>query len=402
MIALTLTTIAVVATVYAIAATHKMRAPAARSRPTARLLWHPLTQWFAVCALLFVNQLLCNAYIIRFHHGDPSFVTQYLGRGWFAIARGGPIESIADAIGNAPWLAVTVLRVQAFLELPFTLFAYLAVARLLGRGVHRQLVQPRLLIAAAVTFTVTFSVVEIMLWNPWTVDDLIMRGIACVIAPLWVIGAARREGGDDDEAMPRGLFGVVVFLVGAGAIAYLVLAVYDAFLLYNLAHLERYAPAGAAAVAAAIIASWCAPRVDRIGSGGPAVAALVAALARFTVVFFVPSLALRYRAADPIVIAAGGAVIATVAFDVRNQWRGQLGLAALAVSGGGIAGSAAAFAIPSQFREGKLACFALATLVTAATVLALGDAFNRRRSLSTASDRSRTPATPRDRAARHE
>ena len=119
-------------------------------------------------------------------------MTRYLGHGWFAIARHNPaVLLVARHAGDAKWLSPTVLRVQAFLELPFTVFAYLAVARLLGTGVVRQLTRAPVIVAACVSFTITFSLVEIRLANPWTTDDLVLRALACVVTPAWVIATTR-------------------------------------------------------------------------------------------------------------------------------------------------------------------------------------------------------------------
>src|SRR5690242_2572895 len=117
------TVLVVGATVHALISTRvvsRVAAPLGTRSWIARIAWHPFAQLCAICGLLLVNQVLCDAYIVRAHHGDPSFVTQYLGRGWFDISRGAPIDDLAARLGDARWLAPTVLRVQAVLELPFT------------------------------------------------------------------------------------------------------------------------------------------------------------------------------------------------------------------------------------------------------------------------------------------
>jgi hypothetical protein len=290
-----------------------------RARPTHQglaLFFHPLAQLLFVCGLILANQILCHAYVLRVHGGDPRFVTRWLGPRWFAMAsQWDVVRFVAAHVGDGRWLAPTVLRVQAFLELPFTVFAYLTVARMLGRDLHRRLVRLPLLVFACVSFSITFSLVEIALRNPWTNDDLVLRALAAVVTPVWVALASRLEGRAEDEARPSGIVGFVAFLAGAGAVAYIVLAAYDALLLYNLAHLPRYAGGMAAAIGIAAGASWAAPRVDRLlvrslpfgGGRAPSAAidALTSALAVFTTAFFVPSLSLRYWGGHASAVLAG-------------------------------------------------------------------------------------------------
>src|SRR5438067_2390810 len=135
------------------------RDPAHAPCRRARVAWlfHPLAQLLLVCTLFFLNQILCHAYVLRVHGGDATFITRFLGPGWFARPRWESVRFVAAHIGDGRWLAPTVLRVQAFLELPFTLFAYLAVARMLGRELHLRLVRPPLLLLASASFSITFS-----------------------------------------------------------------------------------------------------------------------------------------------------------------------------------------------------------------------------------------------------
>jgi len=349
--------------------------PAKRGR--LAVLWHPLAQLLVVCGLVFVNQVLCSAYIVRVHHGDPSFVTQYLGRGWFAIAKDEPVvRFVAAHIGDGRWLAPTVLRVQAFLELPFTIFAYLAVARMLGRRVQRFAAHPVLLVLASASFTIAFSLVELSLQNPWTTDDLILRAISAVVTPVWVIVAQRFEGGAPNESRPASVAGLGVFLVGAGAIAYLVLALYDAFLLYNLVHLVHYALGLAIAIPVAVAASYFAPRIHAPPS--PAIDAVASALAAFTIVFFVPSLVLRYWGDHAVAQVAGcllivGAAVAGFVAALRRAGSAAL-VPMVAAIGCGVASGAVAGMLgvvllgsegpPERALAGFALCFLATTLVT--------------------------------------
>jgi hypothetical protein len=305
-----------------------MRAAASAPRSLAALALHPLAQFLLVCAIIYVNQVLFGAFILRAHGGSTSFIAQYIPGEWFAIGRHDPLVALAARhVGDGRWLSPTLLRVQAFLELPFTMFAYLAIARLLGRRLYATLCKPVLLALAALSFSFTFSLVEVSLPNPYTTDDLVLRAIACLVVPVYIAWIARREErrspsassspSSDPAAGPSGVLGLLAFLAGAGAISYVVLALYDAFLLYNLAHLPRYASELVLSLAIAVIASFAAPRVDALvaratGARGasPAVDVCVSALRTFTVLFFVPSLSLRYWGAHPTAAACGLLIVA--------------------------------------------------------------------------------------------
>ncbi len=309
-------------------------APVARPlvSEVARIALHPFAQLLLVCAILYVNQVLFGAFILRAHGGSTSFIAQYIPGDWFAIGRHDPLVVFAaHHVGDGRWLSPTLLRVQAFLELPFTMFAYLAVARLLGRRVATALCRPAPLALAALSFSVTFSLVELELPNPFTHDDLVLRAVACVLVPVYVAWTTKREARGASSASesassgPSGALGLLAFLAGAGAIAFIVLAVYDAFLLYNLAHLPRYASGLLLSVAIAALAHVAAPRVDAvlaraIGSSraahrpSPAIDVCVSALRTFTVLFFVPSLSLRYWGAHASAVACGLLVVGLASF----------------------------------------------------------------------------------------
>jgi hypothetical protein len=218
--------------------------------------------------------------------------------------------------------------VQAFLELPFTMFAYLAVARLLGRRVVTTLCRPAPLALAALSCSVTFSLVELELPNPYTNDDLVLRAAACVLVPVYIAWTTRRGArgaSSPSGSSPSGVLGLLAFLAGAGAISTIVLALYDAFLLYNLDHLPRYGAALVLSVAIATMAHVAAPRVDAMlaralgssrGAHRPSAAidVCVSALRTFTVLFFVPSLSLRYWGAHASAVACGLLVVSLASF----------------------------------------------------------------------------------------
>src|SRR4051812_32606432 len=76
----------------------------------ARALMHPFVQFLGVCAALFANQVLFNAYVLAAHQGDPSFVARYLPRGWFAVTPDAPLVRFAARHLPAAWMAPSVLN----------------------------------------------------------------------------------------------------------------------------------------------------------------------------------------------------------------------------------------------------------------------------------------------------
>ncbi|MDB5212195.1 MAG: hypothetical protein JWO86_122 [Myxococcaceae bacterium] len=368
--------------------------PNARARRSlATLALHPLAQLLFVCALLYVNQVLFGAFILRAHGGSTSFIAQYIPGEWFAIGRHDPLVHLAARhVGDGRWLSPTLLRVQAFLELPFTMFAYLAIARLLGRRVYATLCTPVVLALAALSFSFTFSLVELELANPYTSDDLVLRGAACLVVPMYIAWIAKREARRSPvlaaPAGPSGVLGLLAFLAGAGALSYIVLALYDAFLLYNLAHFSRYASGIALSLLIAVLAAYGAPRVDRAlarATGArmpsPAVDVCVSALRTFTILFFVPSLSLRYWGAHPTAVACGVLVVLVAflggAIPALQRSRGmvvRLAMAgAVALGLGGWAAHVVLVAAGHGMPELLLARLALSFLVVAITSFRAGE-----------------------------
>ena len=294
---------------------------------STRWLAHPLTQLALVSGLLLANQLAFNVYVRVAHGGDVSFVGRYLPSGWCDVVPNHPVvRAAASLVGrDASWLAPSVLRVQAFLELPFVLFAYLSIARLLDRALYRALTQPLVLALASVAFTVPFVVAEVQLRNPWTRDDLVLRALASVLVPVWIVAISRGERGGPSfpasESRPTGLVGLASFVTGALATSYLVLVMYDVTLLYNLGHLS--------AAKGPLVAAWAAAMLAHLGDGRfdgfahrvvtasyepappPTLGVRVAtsALAAFTALFFAPSLAVRYAGFLPLAPPVGASLV---------------------------------------------------------------------------------------------
>lgn len=93
-------------------------------------------------AAVGLNQVLFTVHVTAVHGGDASFVARYLPSGWFAIPRGRFWSGLAAVWPHPELLAPTVLRVQALLELPFVVLAYLAVTRRLAPDVAARLARP--------------------------------------------------------------------------------------------------------------------------------------------------------------------------------------------------------------------------------------------------------------------
>jgi hypothetical protein len=325
--ALELTILASVAASFTWTARRLLRRPpdVAAPPPARRALafGHPFAQLLLVIALLLANQVLFNAYVRGAHRGDAWFAQRWVGAGWFDVAPyASPVTWALDHLPfPASWLSVTLFRVQAFLELPFVIFAYLAIARLLDRGVYRALARSALVWLACASFTAAFSWIEIVFDNPWTKQDLVLRAVSCLATPLWVLVTSRAEralpGFPVADGRPRSLVGILAFLTGATAIAALVLVVYDVTLLYNLAHLHHRKWQLVGAVAVALAAIVFGRRLEALATrarASDAVDTLASTLAIFTVVFFVPSLAVRYAGASGAALAGGTlTVVAAVA-----------------------------------------------------------------------------------------
>jgi hypothetical protein len=181
-----------------------------------------------------------------------------------------------------------------------------------------------------------------------------------------------------------------------------VLAVYDAFLLYNLAHLPRYTAGLATALVVAVLASAAAPRLDASLSQAaalrldaslsqaaalrPSVAmdATTGALRAFTLLFFVPSLSLRYwgehasaALCGALLVLLGAAAGGALALRRANEGSGPgaadvarfvaAGAAALG-AGAWAARAAVAGAAQGGMPELHLACAALSFLLVAIVV----------------------------------
>jgi hypothetical protein len=215
---------------------------------------------------------------------------------------------------------------------------------MLDAALYRRLVHSALLPLAAISFTFTFCVIELRLYNPWTQSDLYARWLAAAVVLLgW--GARRLTHSEPPPTMsaPRlGLFGLLVFFVGAAAAGAVVLVMYDAALLYNLGHLRSHLPILGASLIFGSLAALLRSRdtATRVSSTepGPGLSGLTAVLGLFAVGFFAPSLSIRYCGARLSALGAAsllllgalllGILLAARALAPRGVaiWRALLGV----------------------------------------------------------------------------
>ncbi|MEU6279074.1 hypothetical protein [Streptomyces sp. NPDC047028] len=354
----------------------------------------PLLPLALVTALIYVNQVLFTVYVLRVHDGDPSFIARYLPGGWFELATRDPVVRSLARDFPAPWtLAPTVLRVQAFLELPFVLLAFATVVRWLDAGLYRRIARSPLLPLASASYTAVFCLVEWDLHNPYTADDLAVRTVSAVLTPLFLARLAARDRGRDRT--PASVPGLLTFIASLGALGVLVLVVYDTALLYSLGRLGGRLPlalgAGAVLAAARLTAARLAEPRPQL-----AVGFLHLALRHWLTLFLLPALAVRYGVlfGTPLLAAVAGTVPAAAAgaYAVRDTLRFRAGrrrgplLRTLAARLGCavLAGTAAAYSVtrlaPATYYEATLLPAAAASLsVAVATCGALDGILGARR-----------------------
>ncbi|GLW53590.1 hypothetical protein [Kitasatospora phosalacinea] len=293
----------------------------------------------AVTALIYLNQLLCSVYLLRVHGGDAGYVTRYLPPGWFAEPTGNPaVRALAAHLPVPGLFAPTVLRVQAFLELPFVLLAYATVLHRLSPALLRRVLgSPAVVWTATASYTLVFAAVEWALRNPWTVQDVTIRVLSALCTAPLLLRTARRAPGA--ERRP-GTLGLLRFAAELWAVGTLVMVVYDTALLYNLRHLPGRWPEAALALTVlaataygrrrpaaptAVDPGTAAPTAVDPGTAaptavGPGTAALTVLLHRTLVLFLPPALAVRYGLgyAHPRLAAAAALLVALAALADRR------------------------------------------------------------------------------------
>lgn len=335
----------------------------------------PLGSLAAVTAVIYLNQVLFTVYVLRCHGGDPSFIARYVPAGWFALAHDHALDALAGHFPFPGVLAPSVLRVQAFLELPFVVFAYLTVCRWFSATAYR--VARRLVLPVSLSYTATFCLIEWSLHNPYTVQDIVIRVTAAIVVPLW---AARLSGEGRERA--HNLPGLLVFAGSTVALGLLVLVVYDTALLYNLGHLGARLPVIAAGLAVLSGARGAARFVPEAHTGR-GIDSITRSFGRLLVLFFVPALPIRYGlglGTAPLSALAGLTLVAVAGcLGVRETFArspGHLTTWILQMAAGviaGLAGAAAGLLLPARYAEARLLWVAAAFFVCAIATCALID-----------------------------
>ncbi|MGV9344259.1 hypothetical protein ACWDSD_05490 [Streptomyces spiralis] len=398
--------VVVVSVVLALALAPRVPAAVRRGlpRPSTGRSVPPLAALAVVTGLVYVNQVLFTVYVLRVHGGDPSFVARYLPTGWFELASDSPVlRWLADGFPVPELLAPSVLRVQAFLELPFVLLAFATVLRWFDAGLYRAIARSALLPPASVSYTVVFCLVEWDLRNPYTVDDLVVRAVSAVLTPLFLARLAARDTGA--TRTPASVSGLLVFIGSLGALGVLVLVVYDTALLYNLGRLDDRLPVALAAAGLLAGLRGVAHRLRDDGAApGLAMSFVRHLLFRWLALFFVPALAVRYGVmfGTPWPAAGAALVISTAAClgagrdtvagtedatDAACLRAGRPRTLALLPAGrltcAGLLGTGAAYAAvsltPGPYYEIRALSAAAAFLVTAVVACRVVDAVDRRR-----------------------
>ncbi|WP_030061228.1 MULTISPECIES: hypothetical protein [Streptomyces] len=322
----------------------------------------------AAVALVHLNQVLVAVYVNRVHGGDASFVARYLPPGWFDVPR---LDSLAARFPAPELLAPSVLRVQAFLELPLVLLAFVSVVRRLDRALYVRLARSPLVPLAAVSYTVAFCAIEWALRNPYTVDDLVLRVLSAVAAPPLISCLAAREP-TTPSAPRRNPF---LFALDLWAYGQLMLVLYDTALLYNLARLGDHLLAAAAALAVLVTTRLVDRSADRPADrstappAGPYVTTLTATIGRALALFLVPALSIRYAQtfASPRLAALAGLVVIGAA-----ARRDVLRLLLPALAGAAV-GYAVAVLAPGPYYEATLLRSATGALLATTALCALLD-----------------------------
>lgn len=330
-----------------------------RPRPERRRLG-PEGALAAVVALVYLNQVLFAVYVQRVKGGSPAFIARYLPPGWFDVPRLGPLAAHFPA---PELLAPSVLRVQAFLELPLVLLAFAAVLRSLDRTLYVRAARSPLIPLAAASYTVAFCAVEWDLRNPYTVDDILLRLLSALLTRLLVARLARGEPATPPPA-PRS---PLLFALDLWAYGQLMLVLYDTALLYNLARIGGHLPSAATALAV-LVGTRAVERRVPYGSG-PFTTALAGTIGRGLLLFLVPALAIRYGVSfgTPELAAAAGLVVCGAA--VRRDTPRILPAAAV----GAAVGYAVAHFAPGPYYEATLLRSATGALLTTAALCALLD-----------------------------
>ncbi len=215
-----------------------------------------------ILGLLLANQICFCLYVFAAHDGDPSFIARYLPPLWFQLPDWAWLRFAAAEIHDPDPLAWSVLRIQAVLEVPFTLAAYAAASWFVDPRLPRRLCGWSGYFAVGV-HTAAWCAIELELRNPYTDDDLVARVVGALVAAAMV--AAGRRLPAPGEGWSADLPGIFLRLIGVGAVAVLTVIVAWVALCYNLGLLGVFGPP---AVACVLLVFWLAARVRLAPSEG--------------------------------------------------------------------------------------------------------------------------------------
>lgn len=303
-------------------------AGAAFSRPATGSAPAPRADRFslalaAVLLLLWMNQVAFNAWVHAVHHGRTDFLGREFPAAFFArlAPHHAAVVALEAAIPDARWLAPSAFRVQAVLELPFAVLAYLGVARLVDRGVARQIAAGPIGVMMCVSHTVVLCVIEELLRNRYTDQDLVLRGVGLVLT----VPLLRALAGPALAPEAPSVWRLFWFVMGLAAMSVLTVGTNLVALLYNLGWLDTLGLPLLAAAGVMAAASWASGAAVAT-SRSWLVALLFAFGRRFTLLFAAPALAIRYAGGRPgaqsaAALALAFVVLLAAGLAAREAWR---------------------------------------------------------------------------------
>jgi hypothetical protein len=278
----------------------------------------------ALCLLLYANQVLLNAWALGPGQAPVAQLKAAFPGSFFHLAPGhAPVRWLAPRLAALPDLAaalpaelrprgglasLSLLRVQALLEAPWALMAWQLVARLLDPAAAARWARGAAGPLAALAHTLILCIIEELLHNRYTDQDLALRlpGLLLAIALLrW------SAAGPTSERPPSAVH-LALFFLGLGATSVLVLGGNLVFLLYNLGWLAPLGPLLLAATLALVLA-LALSALPAPASRSPLVLSLAEVGRAFLFTFGPGALAIRYGLSHPRALhlsaAAGGIAI---------------------------------------------------------------------------------------------
>jgi hypothetical protein len=355
-----------------------------REPEPGRVRWYGHPGWWLtiVTSLLLVNQVLFTIYALKARHGDLSYLSRHVPRGWFVLADGPAMTWLADHWPAPPLLALSAMRIPSLLELPFGILAYLTLLNWLDPRLYRRLTATPVLALTAASWSITFGLIEWALHTPYTWQNLALRAVSCVVTVVALRRLVRLPSAPPAVAPPRTPGELFAYASSAAALGYLVLALYDSVLLSSLGKVAGHLPGAAVAAVVLLLSRYESTRLraHEAGPAGPTLDTLVTGLSWWLALFLVPALAIRYElgfGSRPLAAAAGLLVIAAATAaalrevyarlpDPRAPGRWLLGLVVAVLAAAAAAGTG--LRVPADHQELRL-LWAAALFVLAATLV---------------------------------